>query len=262
MSRHLVADLLGYVAALSLAACGGQPVAPTPAPGLPNPASVFCEQNGGRVVFRTDASGAVAGDCVFPNGSVCDEWAYFRDTCQPAKAVTLAAVTLAVPTSAPTVRPPAPAASATPIAVDDGWKIYRNAPLGYTFRYPGDATIEANADPLKSLSIVGPLKNGERWPMITLSHPADREEYRPPQGVDLAKWLVEHDMLGDRRMPDTRIGGVLAVHTRFDRSPQSYAYDRYYFAREGRLYMLVIGHTGDKEDWTLYNRFLASFAFG
>ena len=255
MLRRFVTHLLGLLVMLSLAACGAQPTVPAPAAGLPNPASVFCEQNGGRVVFRTDASGAVAGDCVFPNGSVCDEWAYFRDTCQPVKAVTLA-----VPTLAPTTRPPA--ATSTPVAVDDGWKIYRNEALGYTFRYPGDAVIEANDDPLKSLSIVGPLKNGERWPMITLSHPADREEYRPPQGVDLAKWLVEHDLLGDRRMPDTRIAGVLAVHVRFDRSPQSYAYDRYYFARDGRLYMLVIGHTGDKEDWTLYNRFLASFTFG
>ena len=257
MSRDPVAAVLASVAVLALAACGGQPVAPTPAAGLPNPASVFCEQNGGRVVFRADASGAVAGECVFPNGSVCDEWAYFRDTCQPAKAVTLA-----VPTLAPTVRPPAPEATPTSAAVEDGWKIYRNEPLGYTFRYPGDATIDASDDPMKSLSIVGPLKNGERWPMITLSHPADREEYRPPQGADLARWLVEHDLLGDRRMPDTQIGGVLAVHLRFDRSPQSYAYDRYYFAHDGRLFMLVIGHTGDREDWTLYNHFLASFTFG
>jgi putative hemolysin len=50
---------------------------------LANPASVYCEQNGGKVEMRTDASGGQAGICVFPDGSECDEWAYYRDECSP-----------------------------------------------------------------------------------------------------------------------------------------------------------------------------------
>jgi putative hemolysin len=50
--------------------------------GLPNPASVTCEENGGRVEMRTNENG-VAGICVFPDGSECDEWAYYRGECAP-----------------------------------------------------------------------------------------------------------------------------------------------------------------------------------
>jgi inhibitor of cysteine peptidase len=54
-----------------------------PAPNMANPASVFCGENGGTVELRTDAAGGVAGFCVFPDGSECDEWAYFRGECAP-----------------------------------------------------------------------------------------------------------------------------------------------------------------------------------
>jgi hypothetical protein len=48
---------------------------------MANPASVYCEQNGGRLDLRQDATGGIAGVCVFPDGSACDEWAYFRGEC-------------------------------------------------------------------------------------------------------------------------------------------------------------------------------------
>jgi putative hemolysin len=51
--------------------------------GLPNPASVFCEEQGGKVEIRTDASGNQMGVCLFEDGSECDEWAFFRGECQP-----------------------------------------------------------------------------------------------------------------------------------------------------------------------------------
>ena len=50
---------------------------------LPNPASVFCEDNGGKLDIRTAADGSQSGVCVFPDGSECDEWAYMRGECQP-----------------------------------------------------------------------------------------------------------------------------------------------------------------------------------
>ncbi|PKO05730.1 MAG: hypothetical protein CVU41_10665 [Chloroflexi bacterium HGW-Chloroflexi-3] len=50
---------------------------------MPNPASVFCEENGGTLEIRTAEDGSQAGFCVFADGSECDEWAYFRGECNP-----------------------------------------------------------------------------------------------------------------------------------------------------------------------------------
>ena len=49
---------------------------------MPNPASVYCEQQGYRVEIRTAEDGSQSGVCVFPEGE-CDEWAYFRGECSP-----------------------------------------------------------------------------------------------------------------------------------------------------------------------------------
>lgn len=55
----------------------------TSAAGLANPASVYCEQNSGKLQIVTAADGSQSGVCTFPAGSKCDEWAYFRGECQP-----------------------------------------------------------------------------------------------------------------------------------------------------------------------------------
>ena len=55
----------------------------TPQPNMPNPASVYCEQEGNKLEIRTAADGSQNGICVFPDGSSCDEWAYFRGDCGP-----------------------------------------------------------------------------------------------------------------------------------------------------------------------------------
>jgi putative hemolysin len=51
---------------------------------MPNPASVYCEQNGNQLEIQTADDGSQSGVCVFPDGSICDEWAYFRGECGPA----------------------------------------------------------------------------------------------------------------------------------------------------------------------------------
>lgn len=231
---------------LLLAACA--PVKNDPAgtaqPNLPNPASVYCEEQGYKVEIRTNADGSQSGVCVFDDGSECDEFAFYRGECKPGD------------------EPAASDPSAEGELARDGCKIYRNEALGYSFHYPADAAIINNADPLQSFSVVGPLVGGESWPQFMISHPADREEYRPPQDVDLLQWLTDHNLISDTMLPDLQIAGETAVHFRHDRSPQSYAYDRYFFAHAGQLYMILIGHPGDKEDWDLYNHFLSSFTFG
>ena len=55
---------------------------------LANPASVYCAQNGGASKIVTAADGSQSGLCAFPDGSQCDEWAYYRGTCSPVNGTT------------------------------------------------------------------------------------------------------------------------------------------------------------------------------
>jgi putative hemolysin len=55
-----------------------------PQAGIPNPASVYCTQNGNKSEIHTAADGGQSGLCIFPDGITCDEWAYFRGECGPA----------------------------------------------------------------------------------------------------------------------------------------------------------------------------------
>lgn len=54
---------------------------------MPNPASVFCEENGNKLEIQTAEDGNQSGICVFPDGSECDEWAYFRGDCNPSEQI-------------------------------------------------------------------------------------------------------------------------------------------------------------------------------
>jgi putative hemolysin len=47
---------------------------------LANPASVFCEDNGGTLSIVTEKNGQV-GICTLSDGSKCDEWEYYRGEC-------------------------------------------------------------------------------------------------------------------------------------------------------------------------------------
>lgn len=72
--------LLALIAAIILlAACSGGGDKET---GLANPASVFCEEQGGTLEIRDSDEGQI-GYCIFPDGSECEEWAYYREECSP-----------------------------------------------------------------------------------------------------------------------------------------------------------------------------------
>lgn len=73
---------LPLIAAATLSACAGADN-PKKLPeqgdvGMANPASVFCEQQGGKSVNRKDKDGNEYGVCVFSNGKEVDEWEYYR----------------------------------------------------------------------------------------------------------------------------------------------------------------------------------------
>ncbi len=86
----LVLDAL--LLALVLTSCGGSKAEPTSGSAstdtetaqLANPASVYCEDQGFTLEIRTADDGSQSGFCIFPDGSECEEWAYYRNECAPA----------------------------------------------------------------------------------------------------------------------------------------------------------------------------------
>lgn len=82
--------ILAFLLWSTLAACTAPKVqtlepsvTDSPPAGIPNPASVYCEQKGNKLEIRTAADGSQNGICLFPDSSSCDEWAYFRGECNP-----------------------------------------------------------------------------------------------------------------------------------------------------------------------------------
>ena len=79
------------VAAVTVAcAAGTERATSTPSPvettteqeapiGMPNPASVYCLEQGGELETRTDADGNQSGFCIFPDGTEKNQWEYWRE---------------------------------------------------------------------------------------------------------------------------------------------------------------------------------------
>jgi putative hemolysin len=113
----------------------------SPQTNLPNPASVYCEQQGYRLEIRSAADGSQNGFCVFPDGSECEEWAFFRGECGPTGQTT--------PTSSATEIP-------TPLPVDlnatQGWWTYTQAVYGFSILLPEDWTVEEMTDAGSTMS--------------------------------------------------------------------------------------------------------------
>jgi len=97
---------------------------------MPNPASAYCVEQGFKSEIRTAADGSQTGVCIFPDGSECDEWAYYRGECKPASQ---AANTQAI--YSPELITPEPSAY-------EDWMEYADSNYGFKFRYPPDWTAE------------------------------------------------------------------------------------------------------------------------
>jgi Tol biopolymer transport system component/putative hemolysin len=137
---------LGALIAMLFASYGCTQKTPTPSGGLPNPASVYCEQNGGTVELRADAAGAIAGTCVFPDGSECDEWSYYRGVCKPGESLTVTPET-EVPSPSMPAATSAPSGSPTRSPAGGGSGViafYSNRGAGYDNVYAlqtGDRSV-------------------------------------------------------------------------------------------------------------------------
>jgi len=116
---------------------------------LPNPASVYCEEQGYTVEIRTAEDGSQTGVCIFSNGSECDEWAYFRGECGPANQDD----PVTSPTSIPTVVPIDPNGY-------QGWWTYTNQTYGFSMMLPEDWKVE-------EITTSDPLMNGHMLNLYT-----------------------------------------------------------------------------------------------
>lgn len=235
--------------------------------GIANPASVYCEQQGGRVEIRTDSQGGQYGVCIFPDGSECDEWAFFRGECQPGSPEKVLPPAPAeaqqpvetIPTQAPVAaQPKEPAGGRISKEPPPDLDLYVNPSHGYRLQLPAGCVIESD-DPAQGVQITGPLVDNEHWPVMFINH-RDSEAFHLPAGVNLVEWLRTHEMLNGEQQLSVVIAGETAVHLRTPGSPQAYAVDLYYFVKAGQLYQVGILQTGN-EDWQVYNRFLAGIAF-
>ncbi len=112
-----------------------------PQANMPNPASVYCAEKGNTLEIRTAEDGSQSGVCVFPDGSACDEWAYYRGECglvaqaSPTPAPTVAATAMADDPSEGSVSTEVDdAGSSMPPeateAVTDWWGVIKSTPSG------------------------------------------------------------------------------------------------------------------------------------
>ncbi len=111
----------------------GAEVVPTATPqaNMPNPASVFCQEQGYQSEIRTAEDGSQSGVCIFTDGSECEEWAYFRGECSPAAH----SVETPSPTEIPTAMPLNPADY-------QGWWTYTHPIYNFSIMLPEEWVVE------------------------------------------------------------------------------------------------------------------------
>jgi len=127
---------LGLIVCATLTACvpaiqESEPAATaTPQAELPNPASVYCTEQGNQLEICTAADGSQSGVCVFPDGSACDEWAFFRGECSSAVQASPTPVTTVEATVEASGGYMAPGVSEE---ITDWWGVIKSAEPGSQF---------------------------------------------------------------------------------------------------------------------------------
>jgi putative hemolysin len=92
---------------------------------MPNPASVFCEEQGGSVEIVTDADGNQSGVCHLPDGTQIDEWEYYRQYHEEDNAGLANPAAVFCEEQGGTVSGPEPMCELPDGTVVDAWEYYR-----------------------------------------------------------------------------------------------------------------------------------------
>jgi putative hemolysin len=182
MIRKTLFTLLLLIGITLLASCSPAQTTSTPVSDMPNPASVYCEQHGGKTEIVTAADGSQSGLCVFPDGSTCDEWAYFRGECQPGDSLVTPEPTLS-PT--PVASSPTPT-SLPPLVIDETWATYTNDKYSFSFRYPANWILKEITGPDNTMSghavhLIHPTDPAVR--MIVAFKRVDEDQRIAPTGM-------------------------------------------------------------------------------
>jgi putative hemolysin len=145
-SRLLIFGFVFVLSGMIVSGCGPTTVEPTI--GLANPASVYCEEQGYTLEMRTDADGGQHGMCIFPDGSECEEWAFYRGECSSDDPI--AEQPTETPTPAPTeTATPQPTETPTPVEPAETWVYVDLMPdeSGTTLTWMDSLSGDANSVP-------------------------------------------------------------------------------------------------------------------
>lgn len=139
------------------ASCNSARPSPTSQANMSNPASVYCEQRGNKLGIVTTADGSQNGICIFPDGSSCDEWAYFRGECVPAEQSGLPFTSTEVPAATQDIDSQNTSLTPPPDNTTVSAQVVINAPLDYCFAYPQGFTLLINGS---QVEVMGPHSSG------------------------------------------------------------------------------------------------------
>ena len=155
MIRKTLITLFFLVDIALATSCNPVPISPTSQANIPNPASINCEQQGNKLEIVTAADGSQKGLCIFPDGSSCDEWAYFRGECgptgqsdSPSASTEVSTATQDIDSPNISLTPPPHTATVTIPA-----QVAINESLDYCFVYPEGFTLLINDS---QVEVVGP----------------------------------------------------------------------------------------------------------
>lgn len=85
MRKLIVVLMILLFLAVSLFGCSKKviPADDEEGAGIANPASQYCEKQGGTLSIIKDVGDNEYGICKFDDGTECEEWDYFRGNCKP-----------------------------------------------------------------------------------------------------------------------------------------------------------------------------------